>query len=54
MMPEEWRRKENEMGNYTRKGALLLSLVMAMSSVSIAATAVDVTAEDEAVAVVAS
>ena len=42
------------MGNYTRKGALLLSLVMAMSSVSIAATAVDVTAEDEAAAVVAS
>ena len=42
------------MGNYTRKGALLLSLVMAMSSVSIAATAVDVTAEDEAAAVVAT
>lgn len=42
------------MGNYTRKGALLLSLVMAMSSVSIAATAVDVTAEDEAAAVVVS
>lgn len=42
------------MGNYTRKGALLLSLVMAMSSVSIAATAVDVTAQDEAAAVVAT
>lgn len=41
------------MSNYTRKGALLLSLLLAMSSVSAAATAVDVTANDESTAVVA-